>query len=152
MKQFTRLLCVILLCAVLLPNSAMAADVTHSSDIIYLEDGSYITVELTEIATRALSTKTGKKTYTYKNSDGVEEWRAVLTGTFGYTGTHSSCTSSVCDVTITKDTWYVVSKTTNVSGNSALADLTMGRKFIGITVEKESLSMKLTCDVNGNLS
>lgn len=38
------------------------------------------------------------------------------------------------------------------SGNTATADLVMGRKFLGITVQKETLNMTLTCDANGNLS
>ena len=34
----------------------------------------------------------------------------------------------------------------------AVGELTMGRKFLGITVEKVPVSMRITCDANGNLS
>lgn len=122
------------------------------TNIIYLDDGSYITVELTWADTRATNTKTATKTYTNKASNGDEQWRAVLRGTFTYTGTTVACTAASCDVTITNTNWYIVSKSATKSGNAAVGELTMGRKFLGITVEKIPVSMRITCDANGNLS
>ena len=90
--------------------------------------------------------------YVYKDNSGNEQWRAVLTGRFTYDGNTATCTSSSCSVTVVNDAWYVVSKSTSKSGNSALGDLTMGRKFLGITIEKKTINMKLTCDKNGTLS
>ncbi len=137
----------------LLTFHTQAATVTDvNEDIIYLEDGSYITVELTWTESRASGTKTGTKTYTLKTNAGEELWRAVLRGTFTYTGSSATCTASSCDVTISDSAWYVVSKTASKSGNAAVADLTMGKKFLGITIDKESISMRITCDANGNLS
>lgn len=112
----------------------------------------YITVTLACTESRAANSKTGSKTYTFTGNNGNEEWKAVLRGTFTYTGTSATCTAANCDVTITNTAWYVVSKNPYKSGNSAVCDLTMGRKFLGITVAKENVSMRLTCDANGNLS
>lgn len=153
MNKGLKFIVVILLLLALLPMNVFASENTeYTADIIYLEDGSYITIETQVLQTRATQTRVGNKTYTYSNSSDVEEWKAVLTGTFTYTGTTSTCTASSCTVTITNTNWYEVSKTAGKSGNTATADLVMGRKFLGITVQKETLNMTLTCDANGNLS
>lgn len=153
MKRFINLICVLLLCATLVPNNVLSAASTEvTEDCIYFEDGSYISIEISSVETRSNTVKRGNKTYTYKNSDGVEQWRTVLYGTFTYTGTSSTCTASSCSITISNNNWYEVSKTTGKSGSSATAELVMGRKLLGITVDKETVNMILTCDANGNLS
>lgn len=149
-KQLTGLL--VLLLAFAFPVSAMAAPTQAAPEVIYFEDGSYITVSLSEAQTRASGTKSGNKTYRYYDSNDVELWRAVLTGTFTYTGSSATCTASSCNVTISNSAWYVVSKTATKSGNKALADLTMGKKVLGITISKKSVSMQLACSANGTLS
>lgn len=142
-----------LLILTMLPMSVFAADSpTVNEQIIYFENGSYITIELTKTETRALNLITGNKTYTFRNSEGTEAWRAVLTGTFSYNGSSATCTVSTCDVTITNTNWYVISKTASKSGNIARSSLTMGRRFAGITVDELDVNLKLTCDANGNLS
>ena len=153
MKTCIKSLIVALLIAALLPiNTLAATDTQKDPNTIYLDNGSYITVELSSIESRASGTKTGSKTYTYRGNDGAEEWRAVLKGTFTYTGSSATCTSVSCNVTITDTAWYTVSKTTSKSGGSALCELIMGRKFLGITIGKETVNMRITCDANGNLS
>jgi hypothetical protein len=135
------------------PMNVLAVENTsRTENIIYLDDGGYITVQTELILVRATQTKSAKRTYTYHANSGDEEWKAVLTGTFTYTGTTSTCTSSSCTVSITNTNWYEVSKTVGKSGNKATADLIMGRKFLGITIKKETINMTLTCDANGNLS
>lgn len=153
MKRLLSIALLITLLITLLPtNTYAAANLEADTNIIYLDDGSYITVELNWIDNRASGTKTGSKTYTNKNSSGEEQWRAVLRGTFTYTGSAASCTAASCDVTITNTNWYIVSKSATKSGNAAVGELTMGRKFLGITVDKVPVSMRITCDANGNLS
>lgn len=152
MKRFiTAFLLALFLVTLFSPTAVFAAAPTSAQEIIYLEDG-YITVTLECTETRAANSKTGSKTFTYYGSNNSEQWKAVLRGTFTYTGTSATCTAASCDVTITNTNWYVVSKDPYKSGNSAVCDLTMGRKFLGITITKESVSMQLTCDANGNLS
>lgn len=153
MKRLLSIALLITLLVTLLPtNTYAAANLEADTSIIYLDDGSYITVELTWTDARATGTRTGSKTYVYKGSNGDEQWRAVLRGTFTYTGSTVACTAASCDVTITNTNWYIVSKSATKSGNAAVGELTMGRKFLGITVDKESISMRITCDANGNLS
>lgn len=149
-KLFACLLVLVL--AFIFPINAMAASTQSAQEVIYFEDGSYITVTLSETQARASGTKSGSKTYRYYDSNEVELWRAVLNGTFTYTGSSATCTASSCNVTIYNSAWYVVSKTATKSGNKALADLTMGKKALGITISKKSVSMQLACDANGTLS
>lgn len=151
MKNIVRIVAVVLAIATPLPVTVFAAEAADANTI-FLEDGSYITVEVEENGVRASSTKSGRKTYTYRSNSGEEHWKAVLTGTFTYTGTASTCTVSTCTVTITNTNWYVISKTTSKSGGTAYADLTMGRKVFGITADRETINMYLTCDKSGNLS
>ena len=123
-----------------------------NSNIIYLDNGYYITVELNVTDSRATSTKSGNKVYVFRNSNGGEEWRATLYGTFTYTGASSLCTSASCTVSITNTAWYTISNTYSKSGNFATADVVIGRKFLGIKIDEETISIRLTCDANGNLS
>lgn len=132
--------------------SVLAVESTNESNIVYLEDGSYITITLEEIGARASGTKTAKKTYTYTASNGTASWEAVLTGTFTYTGTTATCTAADCDITIYDTVWYIVSNAPTKSGNAASVALTMGRKLLGITIEKKSYNWSITCDKDGNLS
>ena len=145
MKRLVYFIAVALIVTMISPLSVFAAQV-NELEAAYFADGSYISIDIEEIPTRDSSTKTGRKTYTYRNSSGEEQWKAVLIGTFTYNGSTASCTASSCTVTITNTKWYVISKTTGKSGGTAYADLTMGRKILGITADKESYHMSLTCD------
>ena len=150
-KRIVSALLVLAIVIALIP-SAFAADLAKESDVIYFEDGSYLTFTLREISARASGTKTGTKACTYTASDGTVSWEAVLTGTFTYTGTTATCTASSCSITIYENAWYTVSKSATRSGNTANAAITMGRKVLGITVTKKDYAWSLSCDKNGNLS
>ena len=85
MKFLRSSLILVLLISTLLPINVGAVTQTNNSDrIIYLDDGRYITIELTVTESRATSTKTGTKTYVGRTSSGDEEWRISLSGTFTY--------------------------------------------------------------------
>lgn len=153
MKRLFSIILVALLVVTLMPIQTFATtDIRENSNVVYYEDGSYVIIELTYKETRASGTKTASKTYKYYNSDDVEQWRAVLSGTFSYTGSSATCTASSCNVTISNSAWYVVSKSATKSANVAIGEVTIGRKFLGITVDKESATIRITCDANGNLS
>ena len=143
---------IILFAVILLPINGFIASAESVTDFMYLEDGSYIIITLSTSRDRAAGTKTATKNYVYHANDGTEEWRAVLTGSFRYTGSSSSCTNSSCAVEIANTKWYIVSKTAYTNGNSALADLVMGYKWLGITTKKFTVNLSMSCDVNGNLS
>lgn len=125
---------------------------TTEYETITFEDGSYLVISVSSIDARANNLRTGSKTYNYYNSNDEINWKAVLTAEFTYTGTSSTCTSASCTVTIYDNAWYEVSRSTTRSENTATTVLTMGQKFLGITINKPSFTFTLTCDKNGNLS
>lgn len=151
LKKFVIIL-LALICFCAIPAQASDICIKTPSSIIFFEDGSYITITIEELPMRASGTKSGHKNLTYTAKDGTICWQATLSGTFTYTGTSATCTSSTCDVTIYENAFYVVSKTANRSGNTATATVTMGRKVLGITISKDTYNMSLSCDANGNLS
>lgn len=148
-----RILCFILMSAMLLcviPVQSSAAE--RNLETIYFEDGSYMTVEVITKSTRASGSVSGSKPYTYYNSNGSAQWKATLSGSFTYTGSSATCTSSSVDATIYNSAWYVSSKSASKSGNTASASVTMGKKMAGVTVMTKTVSLSLSCDKNGNLS
>lgn len=150
-----RLICVALVLILLigiLPGSTLAAAEVKDTEVIELEDGRYVEITFESSSARIANTVSGSKTYTFYDSDDNMEWKAKLSASYVFTGGSYTCTSASCDVTIYANQWYVVSKTTNYAGNRATANLTMGRKVLGITVEKPQFTINLYCDFNGNLS
>ena len=141
-------------CVVLIILFLMFAPSAYATehDTVYFEDGSSLEMAIQAVDSRAAGTKSGTKTYTYKNSNGVVQWKAMLNGTFTYTGSSATCTASNCSVTIYDNDWYVVSKVTEKSGSSALCELIMGYRVFGITTKKVPISMILSCDADGKLS
>ena len=154
-RTIKNIICAILITTSLFPIVAQAiyeSNTSADAEIIYLKNGCYITVEITTDMQRASGTRKGNKIYVCRTSSGAEEWRATLTGTFTYTGPSATCTAVSCSTSITDASWYEVSKTTSKSGATASGTVTMGEKFLGITINKETVNMSLTCDANGNLS
>ena len=107
--------------------------------------------ELFVVQTRASGTKTGSKSDTYYANDGSAVWKVTLTGTFSYTGTSATCTSSNASVTIYNSNWYTISRSANKSGNVATSSVTMGYKTLAITTSRETSNLTLTCDKNGKV-
>lgn len=151
-----RIICVILAAVLLiavLPFETFAIGREISgADVYYFDDGSYITVEIATIATRASGSVTGDKIYTYYAEDDSVSWKAILTGSFTYNGKSATCTASSCSVTINNSAWYTISKSASKSGDTAKASVTMGKKLLGVTVAEVPVTITLTCDANGNLS
>ena len=148
MKHFVCAIVVIVLMVAIFPLPALASG---DAETVYFEDGSYMTIEIFCLQSRASEQVSGSKQYTHYGDNGVALWRAVLKGNFLCTGTNSTCTYSACDVTIYDSAWYTISKSPAMLGNQATCELTMGRKVLGITVSRVPVSMVLTCDANGNL-
>lgn len=132
--------------------NVLAANDTAEADILYLEDGSYICIEIFSADLRVAERKIGHKTYTFYNEDSEEQWSATLTGSFTYTGTSVTCTSASCSVKITETVWSVESKSTERNGNAAIAKLIMKQSKLGASAIYDDITIKLTCDKNGNLS
>ena len=147
MKKFLSYVLAMMLVFCILPMTANAAEEVEKN---YLPDGSYYTVQLNLAQTRASTS--GNKTYTYYNSAGEEGFQVVLSGSFNYTGSSATCTSSSVDVSISDSAWYVISRSSGKSGNKATASVTMGERVAGATVMKVPVNLTLSCDANGKLS
>ena len=143
---------VMILMVGLIPCNALATNKIDGTEIIWLEDGSYLEISIEKLPARGASTVSGSKKYTCYASDNSKLWEAKLTATFNYSGAWYTCSVANCNVTIYDNNWYVVSNNTIRSSNNAQTNLTMGRKVLGVTVEQRQYTIKLTCDNNGNLS
>lgn len=150
-KRIVSLLSAVILLFMGMPSYAHAAEMKDAT-ITKFDDGSCLEIVITECNTRASGSKSGQKTISYKNSNGEVEWKAALSASFTYTGSSATCTSANCTVTTYSNDWYVVSKSTTRSGNTATTQLTMGEKYLGVTISKPSYTITLSCDANGNLS
>lgn len=149
-----RVSCILLsiMLILLIPFNCLATENDEVGNVIYFDDGSYMVEQIFVIQSRASGTVTGDKIDTYYSSNGTALWKAVLTGSFTYSGTSSTCTSSSVSVTIYDNDWYTISKSASKSGNAATSSVTMGCKMLGVTVNKEYSNLTLTCDKDGNLS
>ena len=131
-------------------------------DVIYYEDGSYTVITIAEdfssaprSSARVMNTagvKSGSKTFSHYSDGGVLAWAATLSASFQYNGTSATCTAASCSVSISNSAWYLISKSTSQSGNTATAEVSMGRKLLGVTVRTINCTITLSCDANGNLS
>ena len=133
-----------------------------TASVEYLEDGSYIVTVITEEPAQALAyatasstnTKTGTKTSTYVNADGEALWSVSVRATFQYvTGSLATCVSATGSAESYSSVWKLGTPAAEYQSNYATATVT-GTKYFGglIPLDKVTLSVKLTCDVNGKLS
>ena len=149
-----RILSVVLLAVLLisvLPGNCLAAE-TEDSVVTYFADGSYMVETIHVVQSRASGTTSGSKEKVLYDSNGNADWKAVLTGTFTYTGYSATCTAASCNVTVYDSTWYTISKSASKSGNTAYGSVVMGQKMLGMTVTEVPASLSLQCDADGNLS
>lgn len=150
-----RLLCcvmVMVLLAAMFPVFGNAAAYGEEVVTEVFADGSYETESIYKMQTRAGGTISGSKVRNHYDSKGTLCWQFVLNGSFSYTGSSATCTSSTCSVSIYSQGWYVISKNASKSGNTASANATMGNRIDGGKVNQASASLTLRCDKNGNLS
>lgn len=150
MKRFICSLLVVMLVLCSIPICGNAAECEQ--EIIRFEDGSYAVVETITSGARASGGISGSRPYTYYDSTGIAQWKVALNGSFTYNGSSATCTSASCSVTIYNSEWYTISKNASKSGNTANGSFSIGRKVLGVTVETKDVTLKLSCDKNGNLS
>ena len=150
MKKVVSCLILVAIMVSVFALSCFAAEVENN--VTYFEDGSYIIDTIEMSGGRASGSIQGTRTKSYYDNSGNLDWKAVLTGTFTYNGTSATCTSSSVSVTIYDSSWYTISKSATKSANVASASVTMGCKILGVTYNKVTTPITLTCDANGNLS
>lgn len=151
-KRITQLFAALMLLS-LLSVQALAAD--SNSYVEYYSDGSYgvFTVETDNFAiARAAGTKSGTAKYENFSANGNLAWKVTLKATFSYNGSTSTCTSvDNVAVNIYDSDWSMLSKSSSKSGNTATANVTMGRAQL-VGTAKVPITLTLSCDKNGNLS
>lgn len=142
MKKILLSLCLMLGICSLTLISTSAQDYYYEEKIEVVE----------EVMTRATSTKTAKKTASYKNSNGATLWSVTVTGTFTYNGSTSTCTKSEVSTKVNDSRWKISSSSSSKSGNTASANATAKCYSLGIVISTTTKTVTLTCDKNGNLS
>lgn len=152
MRKLISLLSVILMIAVLCPNTALANDeMVTDSYVEYFDDGSYMVTELSEntITTFAAQTASSYKVSHFYNSNNVKEWTVRLDATFSYTGSSATCTSAKTSYTIYNDAWKVTSAVPSKSGNKATGTFTVKKYVLGIPVKTVNKTLTITCSNTG---
>ena len=135
------------LCAV----PALAAGPEITVDVVYFEDGSYLTTELVVYGTpitRASGTVSGQKSATFTDSLGVDQWSLTVYGTFTYDGSTATAISASYDYQIFDSSWSLTSGNAYCSGNKAIAK---GTFAYGLFVS-QSTTVTLSCSADGVLS
>lgn len=152
MKRFFCAALALILLIGLFPGSALAANEITETQIVRYDDGSYMEISIEMSPARIKNTVSGSKTYTFYDSENTVRWAAKLQATFAYSGAWYTCSAANCNVTIYDNSWYVISNNTVRSSNNAFTYLTMGFRTAGVTVTRPEYTIRLTCDINGNLS
>ena len=152
-KKYVSFIMVFVLMLAMLPISGYATSgVIIKEETITYDDGSTLTITVFESPARSTNTKSGSSVCIKHDTNGNELWRCVLNATFTYDGTTSKATTASSTFTTSSSNWYKDTLYTYRAGNTAYADLTVGQKFLGITVDTVRYTITLTCDKDGNLS
>ena len=156
-KLFPIILVVILL---IMPFSfttfAEAPEVIISETTEYFEDGSSVTTTITQQinkVSRAVTTVSGSKVKTGRNSNGQIEYKFQVNGTFSVNvGISATCTAVSCGASELAIGWSLDSSTTSKSGNTASATGILKYKVLFVTTHTIEIPLSLSCDANGTLS
>ena len=155
MKKLIMILTCLLLFTICSP--VYGAEQIESSEIEYLDDGSYFETVITTESNSGMTTLSSKsvtktKTSYYKNSNGTILWDVKVTGTFTYGNGSSKCTSSSVTAESKSGAWKITSKSASKSGNKATAKATAKRYYGGSVAETKNKTVTLTCSPFGNFS
>ena len=133
------------------PVKASEIQPIDSTDIIEVfDDGSYIESFTEEniiiTLSRSSSTKSARRTYTYKSSTGKTLWTITVTGTFSYSGSSSSCTKSSIS------TFKLSSKSATKHNSTATATASFKQYNDSVYLRTITRSVSISCDKNGKLN
>ena len=122
-------------------------------NIEYLDDGTYYETILEEsVLLERSSSKSGKKTITYKSSDGTILWSVTVHGTFTYNGKSATCTKSEVSTTCPASSWRITSSSSNRNGADAMATATAKKYVAGKVSQTKTKIVTLHCNASGKLS
>lgn len=165
-KRIFSILLAFLLVFTLTPSAFAACDIEfvhkNKTEIVYLNNGSYITITLIakDISTLSLTstnsatfTKAGNKVVTCRDKKGNLEWEYTLFAEFSVVeNVAATCTSATYSQTIYASDWSFSNGNATKSGNTAYGVGTFKRKVLFVTVDTANIDISIFCDVNGNLS
>ena len=120
-------------------------------NVVYFDDGSYIITEQYIVDTRAANQQIATSVKKFIDESGNLDWKITLTATFTYDGVTARCTATDLDVTIYDSSWYQISAYHNRSLAQGYADVQLGRRHLGVTVEQPTYHLTLTCTPDGNI-
>ena len=149
MKKITKRLTAFLVCMCCvfqIVGNAQAMD--NVQEIIQYDDGTYAEITLTQSnMTSRSATKTGSKTYIYKDSSGNVLFTYTLKGSFQYDGSTSKALTCSTGYSIMKSGWSKKSDSCYCSGNKAYGTA----KFANSSTSK-TVNLTITCSKNGTFS
>lgn len=154
-------LVVFITCCLMAPASVGAASQTQESRIIsdyieYLEDGSSFHIvikETVDVSSRSTYTKSGEKSVTYRDADGVGNFTFTLYGSFQFIpGSSAACTSSSYSIDIYDANWENTTANAYALGNQAIGDATFNEKIFLVTTDIQDVHLTITCNAYGTLS
>ena len=152
MKRFLSVISVTILLFSLCIAPAAAAEISvPSTDVIYFEDGSYLTTTLiidNLSVARTTYGISGHKNVHYSNASGDILWTLTVYGTFTYNGTTATATSASYSHEVYSSAWSFKSGSAYCSDNQAIAE----GKFNGGFLLNRSATVTLTCSPTGVLS
>ena len=96
-------------------------------------------------------TITAERSTYYLDKSGEKQWEAILKAEFSYDELVSEAKDAKLTLTIYNPDWYEINRITMLNGNTATGTLELGYRFLGITVNTSSYSVKVSCDKDGNL-
>ena len=151
MKKIISVICIV--CIILLmPTNVHAVERELNTSYTYLGNDIYIETIIEEnISLFSTQTKSCSKTLNFKNSGNIL-FSIKVSGTFTYTGSSSTCTSSSVTTSVTDSAWKIMSKSASKSGNIAIGYATAKRYMFGFVVETRNETATLTCSATGVLS
>lgn len=152
MKKIISVMCIV--CTILLfPKNVQAIGNEVNTTCTYLGNGIYLeTIIEEDISLFSTETKNGSKTNNYKDSKGNILYSIKVSGSFSYTGSSSTCTSSSVTTSVIDSAWKITSKSASKSGNKAIGYATAKRYMFGFVVETRNETATLTCSATGVLS
>lgn len=142
------------------PETVVSNSNSHE-EVTYFEDGSYIVTTLVEEVapiSRAITKTVLRKTSTSYDSSHKARCALTVIGSFEVnTGVSVKCVGAKTEKTIYQDGWSVENVSTypdnsSTSKASAIASGNFVERKAGIAVQSIPVTVKVTCDKNGNAS
>lgn len=111
-----------------------------------------VTQEVGVMAYGSVYTKSGAKTYVFRNSKNEEIFRFRLHGIFSVeSGVGATCTEASHSVSIADTAWELNSASSYPYIDQAIGNASFSLKLNGITLDTKSCHVVLTCDKDGVL-